>query len=254
MGRFPEVTETQLLERARMAEISTDADVLAAIMRFDHWVKRQNLPYTDAVAQMLHFMRDTMQAQVPLRNALRQRLDPELDEMIGAADRVDDRLSYAVRELVGAFRTDANAISYDPRVLYLGTVIGMAEFFLKDSKDLITVESLYNVTFNQAIFDKISYVGELGAPGTPLTERETRDALEPFETAILRSYFNISFHADNMGGRNVWQEGEEIALGIYRFIQSPASRGQLCSLLPPAARKSECQRATAAAGTPFAKG
>ena len=232
MGRSPEVTEAQLIERTRMAEIETDAEVIAATIRYEHWIKLQRLNHNDGVSQMLVFLRETLQSGVPLTAALRQRSEPQLDAMVVAADKVDNRLSYAVRAVIAAFRADPNSISYDPRLLYFGTVIRMAPLLFPETNERSKVEAINNTTFERAIFSKTYYALILGSPELKPSDTNVQDGLEHFETAVLKSYFNISYHCNNISGRNVWQEGEEIALGIYAFIQSQKSRGQLCSLLP----------------------
>lgn len=231
MDRNKELTEAHLIERDRIRHLSSDEDVVLAINRFDHWVKKQNLNYIDAVSQMLHFMRNGIQNGIQIRDALNDRVGVLIDEMIKDAEKVDPRLLYAVQYVSEKYRTDIFHASVESKFLYMGEIVGAADWIFGDGKYAIGVVAHYNSALNRAFRGKISYAHSLSS-GNEVDERRQKEAGELFDVATLKSYYNISRYNDNIGGRMTWAEGEEIALGIYKFIQSPESRGLLCSLLP----------------------
>ncbi|MBK4216316.1 hypothetical protein JJJ17_10310 [Paracoccus caeni] len=213
--------------------MKSDDDVVLAINRFDHWIKKQNLNYADAVSQMLHFMRNGIQQGMQIRDALNDRLGILIDEMIEDAEKVDSRILYAVRYVAEKYRTDIFHASTEPEFIYMGRLIGATDWIFGDGKYAIGVVAVYNTIFNEAFSNKVSYAFSL-SNGLDISEREGNSGRELFDVAVMKNYYNISYHNDNMSGRMAWAEGEDIALGIYKFIQSPESRGLLCSLLPPA--------------------
>ena len=239
MSRNPEETEAQLIERERIKTLASDADIIAALNRYDHWVKKSGLNHYDAVSAMLDFMRAALEQGTELRAGLFDRINSNLDEMQKEAANADPRLQYATDYVAEAFRQDRYLINYDPKFYFMLYVIYLSDsIFPKDKRG--TLLGTFNSMFLRATLNKIIYIYSLVSPkvddnGTiiPMTEDDKSEGRELFEVATLKGYYSIPYYSDNIGGRMVWQEGEEIALGIYAFIQKPESRGLLCSLLPP---------------------
>lgn len=233
-----EITEAQLIERERIKTLGSDEDVIAALNRFDHWVKKAGLNHYDAVSQMLLFLRQSIEAKTPLRDALFNRLDQSLQKMKDDPVDLDPRLRYAANYVVDAFRTDRYGVNYDPKFYYMCLVITFSDLnFEKHRQGHILFE--FNGAFDLASQNKLGYIYRLAFPREATTEHKIAmakkskvEGIELFEVACLKGYYNISYHNNNINGRATWEEGEEIALGIYDFIAKPQSRGLLCSLLP----------------------
>lgn len=237
-----QITEAELIERERMKNIASDADVIAALNRFDNWERKQalhkNYP-NGAVPQMLQFLRTTLEAGTSLRNALFERLNQSLDRLRDTPPEIDTRLAYAARYLVDAFRADRNLLNYDPKFFYMMQFVSYSQFnFERHQRGYIKAD--FNSIFGVAYGNKKSFIHTVAYPRydadgnpIPIREKAMQEAATLVETDVLSGYYNISFHNNNIGGRATWQEGEEIALGIYKFIEQPQSRGLLCSFLPP---------------------
>lgn len=232
MIRGQELTEAHRIEQERIRSLASDDDVILAINRFDHWVKKQNLNYTDAVSQMLHFLRNSILNNIPLRTSLTDRMKPDFEEIIEDAKKVDPRIFYAASYISERYFSNISFAATRPKFLYMGNLVRMTQFVFGDGRAAIGVVANYNTILKQAFRSKTRYASCLNN-NEEVDDRERKEAFKLFDVATLENYYNISYHNDNISGRATWAEGEEIALGIYNFIRSPESRGLLCSLLPP---------------------
>ncbi len=232
MGTDNSGTEAQAIEKDRIRYIDSDEDVLLAINRFDHWVKKQNLDCTDAVSQMLHFLRDSIQNNIPLRDALNHRLKSLFEGMVDKAAQIDSKAAYAMDYDTNQYFGDIFHACTRPKFLYMAYFISAVGDIYGNSRSTDAVLGKYNATISRSVWAKFNFSRNLSLIKEVDDERR-KAAFELFDVAALAQYYNIPYHSNNMGGRAVWEEGEEIALGIYDFILNLESRGLLCSLLPP---------------------
>ncbi|PZO62527.1 MAG: hypothetical protein DI498_14875 [Paracoccus denitrificans] len=206
----------------------TDAGILRLIEQFEAWQSTTKLSPNAGLWQMLLFLRRAIENGHPLYAAILDRQRSKALELARLAVSAPFDAPLAADYLSECLHGDYTKLDYDCAFLLCGDYF---QFTAKvPGAGLI---GYYNATFGPSLAGRC--IGYWSVYRSGNVGSDTIVKLEkPIINDILYSGFNLPMYVDSMQmGQGAWGEGADIVARINGHIQSPASRDQLCSLIPP---------------------
>lgn len=225
------VPDQQSRVAAELSRLHSDDDVLDLIDRFFVWRKSNQASDGNSLDNMLAFMRDHLEQRKAVATALMPQLMAVLDEMAVLSRSLDSDLNYAATYVVDALKNAPEKVDYDERFFYLGHFLGNAKIIAPGKPDYAKFMGHYSGYFKNAVAVKIMLMyRQLNTP-QKLTQQDRDLARTPILMLLLKRYYNLALHIDNMQmGTNAWGKGADMVSALHEYISSPTSYGQLCSL------------------------
>ena len=214
----------------------SDGDVLWLVDRFRLWLREEGGATTSGLATMMQFLREALEAKRPLylgvlerqQNFARQLVDDIRAEGIAPAPDVADAADYMMEQL----HRNVRALDYDGAFLVCADFLSLALNGHADDGGSAVPIGRFNTLYGQRVtLRNTSYWASVRSENY---DAEDVAILErPIIVDILLNGFPIHMFVDSgQFGLNAWDVGADISQRIEAHLLSPASQGQVATLVP----------------------